>query len=139
MTKKIGHLQRGVQWNVSYPNILGLNPVCSSEYSVSLKLGKAHVYHAHIEWIFTHIIYNCELILHLNMYSTYKTVIAHGLGLPQEYNYLILALPWPHIIFWQRSFPLGYNSYINHQQSGVCNIYQQHQRRKLPSLVYRYI
>ena len=24
-------------------------------YSVSLKLGKAHVYHTRIEWIFTHI------------------------------------------------------------------------------------
>ena len=36
----------GVQWNVSYPNLSGLNPVRNIEYSRSLKLGKAQVYHS---------------------------------------------------------------------------------------------
>ena len=44
-----GHLHRNsdsdsaaIQWNVSYPNMSGLNPVCNYEYSVCLKVGKAH-------------------------------------------------------------------------------------------------
>ena len=39
----------------------------------------------------------------------YKIVIAHGLGLPPEYNYLASALPWPRIIFWLVSLSLGYD------------------------------
>jgi len=31
-----------VQWNVSYPNMSGLNPVHNYEYSVSLKLNTQH-------------------------------------------------------------------------------------------------
>ena len=36
-----------IQWNVSYPNMSGLNPIRNSEYSVSLKLGKAKMYVEH--------------------------------------------------------------------------------------------
>ena len=59
-----------VQWNVSYLNMLGPNPVRNSEYSVTLKLGKAHVYHIHIECNFTPNYYNSESITHVHMYST---------------------------------------------------------------------
>jgi len=31
-----------IQWNVSYPNMSGLNPVRNYEYSVSLKLNTQH-------------------------------------------------------------------------------------------------
>ena len=41
-----------------------------------------------------------------------KIVIPHGLGLLPEYNYLALASPQLHIIFWLPSSSLGYNYYI---------------------------
>ena len=42
----------------------------------------------------------------------YKIVIAHGLGLPPECNYLASASPRPRNIFWLQSSSLGYNYYI---------------------------
>ena len=32
-----------IQWNVSYPNVSGPNPVHNSEYSITLKFGKVYV------------------------------------------------------------------------------------------------
>ena len=49
---------------------------------------------------FTNIRTNISLAAQSPWTMGYKIVIAHGLGLPPEYNYSVLALPRPHTIFW---------------------------------------
>ena len=70
-----------VQWNVSYPNMSGLNPVCISEYSISLKLGKARYSYSY--WVdfhtYMYMYYNYESIT-LHMYTSNVIVFCHVHG-----------------------------------------------------------